>query len=394
MDQQISSFENLDRMYVRIWAAFCVVLIAFTWKLWLPGFTQFPRVPIFLSLDSSSLIGIHYLATTVLNAALLALVIGRSHYRWFAGIAGAAFAILFFCNQHCLQPWAWQAFIIATLLACMPMEEAKRWIRRVLISIYLYSAIGKFDFQFANTLGIEFLDVMLSSIDQSETMSASLKARLALLFPLGELLVGVGLLFRRTQWIAAWSAIGLHLILIVILSPLGLGHRWPVVLWNAMSILFVAWLFLPRLREVETSRISPPIWQRFGVWFAIVILAGPVLRPVQLWDHWLAWGLYSPSNSRVEVFIADTARARLSDSLDRYFEASDDQFGTSQFAMDRWSLHDVGAPIYPQARFQRAAAFKWLSQEKLLETARVVQFSHSHPLTGERTMKVVILPTF
>ena len=389
MNQTIKETKSI---YAKVWAAFFVVLLVFTWKLWLPGFTNFPRVPLADWVSDSAFMAVHYVAIVLLVASLIALFAGLLKDRLCAGGAAVSLAIIFCCNQHCLQPWAWQMFIFTVLLALLPIGEARKWIARVVISIYLYSAIGKFDYQFIHSLGQEFLEVVLSWSGQSDSISVSTKSKLVLLFPIGELLIAVGLLFRRTQHVAAWGAIGLHLALVLILSPLGLGHRWPVVIWNGVSVLLVVWLFLSPQQPSESANEKSSIAGRLAVAFAIVILAGPMLRPVQLWDHWLAWGLYSPSNSRVDLFIAESSQSRLDESLHRHLIVSNEQFGSVRFAMDQWSLDELGVPIYPQARFQKGAASKWLGQNDLLQRARLFEYSQSHPVTGERSRKALKLP--
>ena len=128
-----------------------------------------------------------------------------------------------------------------------------------------------------------------------------------------------------------------------------------------------------------------------SVLFAIVVLAGPLLRPLQLWDHWLAWGMYSPSNSRVEVLVSDMGRERCDKNLQQYFQESDEQFGSSEFAIGRWSLDELGVPIYPQARFQKAAAIEWLRQLKLQDQATLIEFGPSHPVSGAREKTMVAI---
>ena len=387
-----TSTNDANFVCMRVWAAFCVALFAFTWKLWLPGFTEFPRVPLFGSLDVGTLTAVHYTASSLLIAALVALVFGIKRYRWCAIGVAISLSVLFCCNQHCLQPWAWQVFIIVVLLACLPIYEAKVWIARVLISIYFYSAIGKFDYQFIHSTGQEFLEVVLSWFGQSDSISNLAKHRLTLLFPIGELLIAIGLMIRRTEKLAACIAILSHVALMLVLSPLGLGHRWPVVIWNGLSILLVVWLFLLRRQAVGFGEHRPTIATKFAVVFAIVILVGPLLRPVQLWDHWLAWGLYSPSNSRVEVFVSDSSAARLKEPVGKYLVDSDVRIGSKQFSLDRWSLESLGVPIYPQGRVQKAAAIQWLRENELLDSAALFEYGQSHPISGERSKKVVTLP--
>lgn len=387
MDQQNPS-KSSDQTIIRIWSASIVVLTTLSWKLWIPGFTDFPRVPVFDVPSDSVYTGIHYAGTLLLLAGLAGVCFSEK-LRSSAGVIAAAFGILFLCNQHCLQPWAWQAFIIAVLIAFFPMRDAKVWIARILISIYLYSAIGKFDYQFIHSLGQDFLNVVLSWVGQADSVSEQLKSKLVLLFPIGELLIAIGLLIPQTRKVAAWFAIVFHVVLIALLSPIGLNNCWPVLVWNAVSALLVGWLFLmPPIGKLTPSKRSGALAE-IGTMFAIIILAGPLFRPVEAWDHWLAWGLYSPSNSRVEVFVSDSSRDQCGEGVQKYFSETDKQFGSSRFLFERWSLEELGVPIYPQARFQKAAAIEWLGQKELLGQVILIHYTPSHPVSGEREKTVI-----
>ena len=376
--------NDWDSLFVRVWAAANLTLIALTWKLWFTGFADFPRVPV-LPLGSVSF-ALQWIAAIGVVLGFAVLVFGGSKRIVCIGVA-SLFFVLFVCNQHCLQPWAWQAFIMSVLLGAMTAFESKKWIARVIISIYLYSAIGKFDYQFANTLGIEFLDVVFSWLRIHQVPGETVKSKISLLFPTVELLVAIGLLFRKTRKLSAAGAIVLHLGLIAILSPAGLGHQWPVLIWNGLSMLIVAWLFLlPNGNEELERPRENSITQKLAIGFAVLILIGPLLRPLQLWDHWLAWGLYSPSNSRVELFVADSQLEKFRD-LQPYIVEADDFPLSSRFAMERWSLDELDVPIYPEARFQKEVARSWISSRELPRFATVVELGPSHPLSGRRTRK-------
>ena len=378
-----------DSIVLRIWAAIVAVLVALTWKLWFPGATNYPRVPI-APLDPSILVITQYFASVVLIGGLAILAIVPHRTKVAVAMIAAGLGLSFLCNQHCLQPWAWQAFIIATLLFCLPMTDAKKWIAWLLISIYLYSAIGKFDYQFIATLGNEFLNALLGLAGVELDPESPIRRWLVLLFPIGELLIGIGLIFGKTRKLAAVLAIALHAVLIVILSPIGLGHRLPVMIWNGLSIVLVGWLFLISSPTAEPKRGSATFTASVGVVFALLVILGPLLRPLQFWDHWLAWGLYSPSNSRVELLIADSARSKVAPNLQQYLTESE-KFGLSQFALDRWSLDELGVPIYPQARFQKVVAMRWLVENNLINFAQLYELSSSHPLTGQRSKEQVDL---
>ncbi|MEL7336120.1 MAG: hypothetical protein AAFN70_07980, partial [Planctomycetota bacterium] len=98
-----------------------------------------------------------------------------------------AIAVLFLCDQHRLQPWAYQGWIImlivgwgagrakmkpgeersakcqgATMWAGSPVRLSPwQWflLRAFAISVYLYSASGKFDAQFFHTVGPQMINV-------------------------------------------------------------------------------------------------------------------------------------------------------------------------------------------------------------------------------------------
>ena len=390
MKEASNSIVFVDSLALRIWAVIVASLVALTWKLWFPGATNYPRVPI-ASLDSAILVPVQYFASVLLIGGLAILGIAARRLKLSAALIAVGLGLSFLCNQHCLQPWAWQAFIIATLLFCFSLPDAKKWVAWLLISIYIYSAIGKFDYQFLATLGNEFLNTLLGLASIELGPDSPLRRWLVLLFPIGELLIGVGLIFAKTRRLAAVLAIALHLVLILILSPFGLGHRLPVMIWNGLSIVLVVWLFLTSSPTTGTAKLSPTPMASIGVVFALLVILGPLLRPLQLWDHWLAWGLYSPSNSRIELLIADSARSKIAPPAFQQYLAESKQFGLSQFALDRWSLDELGVPIYPQARFQKAVAMSWLAENDLTEFAQLSELSSSHPLTGQRSKQQVDL---
>ena len=390
-----------DESLLRIWAVTTIALMVLSWKLWIPAGTDYPRVPL-LNFDQSLLEILQYIASATLVLGLITTTIMPRRIKTTVTMIACGFAISFLCNQHGLQPWAWQAFIIATLLRCLPLPDAKKWIAWLMISIYLYSAIGKFDYQFVNSLGREFLGVICKWFGLNWNGNDLVAPWLVLAFPLGEFLIGIGLIFQRTRRLAAFLAIALHLLLIAILSPIGLRHRWPVLIWNGLSIALVCWLFLAtgpkrtKILQRLPGKNQTMISHKLGVAFALLVLLGPLLRPIQLWDHWLAWGLYSPSNSRVELFLPDSTRAKLrAQQLETYL-MDDHVFGRNRtgipkFALDKFTLDELGVPIYPQASFQKTVATEFLRQHGLLDDCRLDELGPSNPRTGDRTRTQVDL---
>jgi hypothetical protein len=275
------------------------------------------------------------------------------------------------------------------------------------ISIYAYSAVSKLDVAFADVLGRTFLDELLSFVGAStDTWPTTARRLVALGFPLAELTVAVMLWVARLRHAGVLLAVTMHVLLILILGPLGLDH-WPgVLVWNCFFIAFIPVLF------TNTSTPWPSLcwsWRPSGLtsppvgddadnvpparanpfaamlvqWMMVAVLVLPLVESIGWWDHWPSWGLYASRNEQVQVFLAPGVRKRLPGDLARHVSASDTDW--EQLRIDRWSLEALGAPIYPQARYQLGVAEAVAQQLGLDRQIRVVHRSEAARLTGERT---------
>ncbi len=150
--------------FPQIWALFAIALIAATRNLWFPTFTDchYPAVPWFQLvsdlpswlLDATSL---------VLLVSLLGVVVvgDRSLFSivaWWGVVLSLAFS--FALDQHRMQPWAYQLAIYALMFATLDSRRRRGLIIPFAASIYIYSAMGKFDFQFTHTVGQDFLNAI------------------------------------------------------------------------------------------------------------------------------------------------------------------------------------------------------------------------------------------
>jgi hypothetical protein len=187
----------------------------------------------------------------------------------------------------------------------------------------------------------------------------------------------------------------MHFGLLVVVGPLGLHHKPAVLLWNIFFIV-QNWLVFwhksaaeSSARVTEESKIGLPYYALTLV-LAVAVL-WPLLEPLGLCDHWLAWGLYAPRASRVSLFVNDAAADSLPEDLQSLLDPDNDS-GWRELYLDRWSLaaHDV--PIYPQARVQLAIAAAVVHKHSLVRTFQVVRFSTANRWTGEREHEILRTP--
>lgn len=367
---------------------FCIVtfwslLVAATWPLWISvSSVDFPKVPLLGAMQVPFAVDVLMLIACGCGAWGVVLLRGRRPRAWATLLFLVAAAGLVGANQHRLQPWFYQMVLLIAARGLLSNQEWLRFARWHLISIYLFSAWSKLDFTFVQTLGQQFLNTTLPGFEDLP-LDASTRAAMALVFPMVELLLGIALMFSKTRRWAAGAAVAQHVVLLAILGPWGLRHQPSVLLWNLQFIVMLILLFL----NGSVSEESSPATKRSG-WIALLmwgVLLLPILENVGRLDHWLAWQLYAPRNSRARLqFVEakvefDAIPARLQPYVRQ--ESGSPYWSVN---LDTWSLDQLYAPIYPQGRFQVGVAWSFAEQAGLSDAAVIVVEGPADRWTGER----------
>ncbi|HUQ69636.1 MAG TPA: hypothetical protein VM165_08940 [Planctomycetaceae bacterium] len=357
-----------------------LALLGVTWKLWTPQ-DVFPRVPLFAWApprwwDWASL--------AALIAGLTGLCLPVRWRRLSAAAVAGGFAVQFLADQHRLQPWAWQFFILAVVIALADDRLVFRGWFSLVLMIYLWSALSKTDdaffSQFAAILGKAWLTpvgvIGLKWTPLGYQFIHRLAHDLAILPVVIETTVLILAIFVRTRrWAFRLSAL-MHLFLIMLLGPWGMGHQPGVLVWNLFFIAQNALLFSDRstmLASCDRWICDRPLagrWPGVRRWTTEVLLTfvmfWPALEPWGYCDAWLGWAVYVPRFHRVEVWIDRTSRERLPAATQTYCETYrglvDMSSGWNRFIEVKtgaMSLGTLGAPNYPNHRLQVSFALDW-----------------------------------
>ena len=372
-------------------AAFGLLLLTITWRLWTPQI-EFPQIPFFGWLvDVPGFVDWIALLGTSVGLITMLFTNGRLT-KPAIGLFLISIVPLVLLNQHRLQPWAYLLIVTSCLLLCLPNKTCLTWLRRIVISIYLYSAISKLDYQFVFTVGDQMLDVLASFVGlELDGLPQWAQVSLVLCLPLTELLIGVLLLFSKTARPAGWLAIGLHASLLLVLGPFGLNHQPGVLAWNGWFIV-QAWLLFATLTPTTSESIEPDteipesqsqpvdlIW--VGRLFAMFVILFPITCVISPWfelpikaDHWIAWEVYAPRSSRA------TTQSPMPPTSNH--QRPPPTFQTP----NQWSLDKLGVPVYPQDRFQAGCWLALLDQQSGPNgrTPTVIVSGVANRLTGER----------
>jgi hypothetical protein len=359
-----------------LWSVSAALLLVSTWRLWLPN-SDFPQVPVF-SAAGRLPTSIDWSCLLVMLGALLA----QASRWWRPALMAFVVAMLvsITIDQHRFQPWAYEFLIVAIVLMTADPPNAVRLLRWLVVSIYVYSAWSKCDFTFLHNLGQQFLSAVVGLVGlRTESWPDGLRIALAWLFPLGEVVVAVGLAVPRFWRWGRWASVALHGMLLLVLGPLGLDQRWGVLIWNGYFIGQNLLLFRP-MASVDKPALLP----RPALVCVVVAIVWPLLEPWGYCDHWPAWSVYAPRVERTSVFVPRGEQHRLSPEIEKYLEPAADDEAWLLVRLDRWSLDTLGAPLYPQNRFQLAVADA-LARQFGLTQLRTASYDVANRWNGART---------
>jgi hypothetical protein len=395
-----------------------LALLFLTWPLWWGPTLEnrpFPQVPVWSALTTLP-VWVDRLAVVGLLGATVFQAIGwlflANHARLAPGsqcglihrglvgltiLSSLLLLGLVLANQHRLQPWVYLAWWInlVWLWGAARISHGGRgtegvfaaW-RWLVISVYVFSAISKFDYTFLRTLGGLFLSTLWAMIPGVEPSDpAAWRLEWLLVFPSGELLLAAGLAWGRFPRIWVVLSVSMHGILWLVLGPWGLNHQPGVWIWN-LFFIGQAWLLFWPWPEVQ--RADGLSWWRRLRWREIGVLMVPVglplLQPFGGCDHWLAWELYAPRGSRVQVFLAAPLWENSPGWAEFLAESSSEEHGDlwRELRLDQWSLRQLHAPIYPEDRFQLGVALAVAKSIPEPGLIRVQWYAPADRWTGQR----------
>ncbi|MGY8768352.1 MAG: hypothetical protein ACKVH8_07990 [Pirellulales bacterium] len=404
-EAQISQFVSNEKthLYYRVAIAIAgLCLFGASWILWTPQ-TVYPQIPWFAwGCDVPG--WVDYVCFGLTLASLVVLLIPplpKSVERTAWVLLGGSLLLSCLLDQHRFQPWAYQLLIVSALMAVCRDALLIKLLRAIVLSIYVYSAISKFNYSFCQDLGQIFLTTLAQQMRLADDPAVStLAASLALVFPLFELLVACLIMSKFSRRFGVFCAVTMHALLILLVSPWGLNHEAGVMLWNTLFIAQAIILFWPKAPKPQPSvsnSIEPdpsleekPVSKGLSylelaaLVFALLVMIAPLGESWGKFDHWPAWALYASHVSSAQVMLSPYAKDGLPPELLPYLEDTPNEFGTQTLKVRAWSLETTKVPGYPQARFEMAVALAVAQKYQLNSLMQVVRFEQASRFRGER----------
>ena len=317
-----------------------ITCMAVSSALWVPLHRSFPVIPFFENLNLLPL-WIHYLFTVTAVLALLLCSFQKTNRKAALRIFLVAIVFSMLMDQLRWQPWVYHlTWMLLAFIIYPPNEEKKvlNWIRWILALIYIWSGLQK--------LNISFIQInfpwMLEPFFVPETDSG-----LWILYILGagatllELGLGIGLLIQKTQRISAYLLIVMHLLIIVVVSPLGHSTNYAIIPWNICFSVLLWLLFI----KSKSKPFDPLGSLKSSHSVKLVVLFFGLFPVLSIWGYWpkfFSAALYSGNTISGELYLSDQFLSTLPEDVRE--KANPDNNGLT---LNQWTTKEITTAIYP-----------------------------------------------
>jgi uncharacterized membrane protein YphA (DoxX/SURF4 family) len=327
------------------------------WKIWLAE-RHFPVIPPFDFLYVPSIV--HWIFFVSSIALLCALVV-KPNNKTILLVLLISEVCSCLLDQNRWQPWEYQyIFILFTfLINAKQTKYITPSLAVMMAAIYFYSGFGKLNTGFLylvwdNMILDQFLHV------KGIYTQHPLVYKAGYCLGLMEMLGGIGLLFPKTQKIAALFLVFMHVFVLFFIGPAGIRYNiiiWP---WNIVMILHLWLLFIYEdAKEINLGAI----WKSSNKLLLICWGILPALNYAGLWDNYLSSKLYAGTLPNAVFHVKDSTEQKL---LKPYLNKGDktnmNAYSTIVVNLQVWAMNETNVPPYPEIRVYKKVREQWIKQ--------------------------------
>jgi uncharacterized membrane protein YphA (DoxX/SURF4 family) len=251
-----------------------------------------------------------------------------------------------FLDQNRWQPWLYQYLFMAFIFYCN--NNKKRFtsiIIFLLVATYFYSGLQKFNSNFLHaTWDKLFLKGFLHI--PNYYIKNKIIYNLGYLLPFFETVAGIGLCFGATSKYAAKFLIGMHLLTLLMIGPLGANYNCIIWPWNVAMIVFLYMIFI----ESETQKVDFRHLFSIKSWYVIALWGiAPAFNFWGMWDFYLSMSLYSGRLPSMHCCIVGEVPLPLQPFVNTK-NKKDACSGASFLGIQNWAMAETNVPPYPEIR--------------------------------------------
>ncbi len=251
------------------------------------------------------------------------------------------------------QPWVYEYAIIIFLCSlpenlCKSADDrSKNQLRSIpllIIAIYFFSGLQKFNWRFFTVVGPWLLGASQCLQNSYENNSSLIFASATL--PFSELLLAILLFCKRTRIFGMWFGILMHLYLLYMIGPWKLNTNPGVWPWNVVAIFLLTSLFRNRSDDLF-DRLNFKQRPLSTLTLVIVCLVVPILGLFQITDPFPSFALYAGDVPYGKIMFEKSTLAKFTPILQKDYSYYDDRTGLWYVDINDWVYEESGASAYP-----------------------------------------------
>ena len=336
------------RIITRITSIACMISMLLSYKLWLSD-RIFPTTPVsdFLPLITHPYDMIIFGISITLLVFIT--VLNNPKKLIIAFLCFAIFLAIF--DQNRWQPWFYQYLLMFFVLSFFnyrcddnKQQNAIVTIFKLMIgAVYFWSGLQKLN---PNFLADTYPWLMEPITNHFGPDSINNIKWLGNLFPLIEILTGIGLFLSPTKKAAVLIATGMHIFILFALGPFGHNYNPVVWPWNVAMIYFCFFLFYND-SPVKMQQLRSMLHYHSIKIVAILFILMPLFNFFNMWDSYLSHNLYSGNTSGGVIYLSDNTEKNIPAEIKPYSMGEMDQ---NQITIKYWCMMELGVPAYPEKR--------------------------------------------
>ena len=352
-NQTVDTDKKMAALIMRLTCSFWLMAKFIGWKVWIKD-RQFPLVPVLDFFNWPSLF--HYILF-VCSIALILILVFKPFNKiiLIALLIGEILSCL--ADQNRWQPWEYQ-YLFTAFIFLLNYKEPKKivcCIAFMMAVTYLYSGIGKLN---EGYLILVWDNIFLKGIFKLQEASYQQNTihYLGYATAIAEVIFAAGLFFAKTKKPAAYCMIGMHLLILFAIGPLGINYNTIVWPWNVVMIILLYIIFIkPPQAPIQLQWV----WQ--GKNIVVLICWGilPALNYAGLWDNYLSSRLYSGGLPVMAMCVKDAIEKEelesYSSRADRYGLCN----GETLVYLQSWAVKEMNIQPYPEMRVYKQIEKHW-----------------------------------
>ena len=343
---QINIFHRLK--LIKITVAFGLLLsLLCSHNLW-AGQRWYPVCPVFEDWYISPPYDYFLLAAEIV---LILLLIVADKPRLFIFLLLVLNLAYVFLDQNRLQPWffIYNSFFLVLFFYNWRIDNVNHYNSFFIIlqlcfsAVYVYSGLQKFNPGFINDTYPWFIKPLEKFVSERQMITLT---KTGYVIPFVEIFIGFGLLFKPLRFISIPLVVILHVIILILMGPLGNNYNSVVWPWNIMMVVLALLLFSGKTNERFFSishLFKQPVFYLVMALFWIL----PAFNLVGKWETYLSFSLYSGNNHNGKIIICDEAYERLPFYVRHYVYHNGGQY---ILYPKEWCLNELKTPLYPEKR--------------------------------------------